>query len=360
MAVSDDTEALNSLRMALKMKQSSRYEKAKILMQHAMALKPNHPEILNHYAELLEGENIIEADRLYAKALVLSPGHYRAVANRLRTAPVVEAMDQQELDRIDKKMEDLLNLDLNTPTLKALAKEVYFQHIHHTLAIEGNTMSLEETKTVAENGTSIPGKSIREHDEVIGFQSALAYMESLVGSTTCCTIQNIRQIHKRVLDRIDPLEAGSFRKEQIYVGVHVPPPATEVEALTENFIDWLRSEEAMALHPVKRAALAHHRIAYIHPFLDGNGRTARLVMNFILMSVGFPSVIIRKQDKSYYFDTLQMATEGDERPLVRFLAHCTECILDVYLSYNNTHYNSEGCLRALETVMAGPINVITL
>lgn len=356
MAVSDDTEALNSLRMALKMKQSSRYEKAKILMQHAMALKPNHPEILNHYAELLEGDNIIEADRLYAKALILSPGHYHAVANRLRTAPVVEAMDQQELDRIDKKLEDLLNLDLKSPTLKALAKEVYFQHIHHTLAIEGNTMSLEETKSVAETGTAIPGKSVRERNEVICFQSALAYVESLVGSPNC-TIQNVLLIHKKVLERIDPLDAGTFRKEQIYVGVHVPPPATEVEALTENFIDWLKSGEAMALHPVKRAALAHHKIAYIHPFLDGNGRTARLVMNLILMSVGFPPVIIRKQDKSYYFDTLQMATEGDERPLVRFLAHCTECILDVYLSYN---YNSDGCIRALETVMAGPINVITL
>ncbi|KAG8183066.1 hypothetical protein JTE90_010893 [Oedothorax gibbosus] len=430
MAVLDDTEALKSLQLALKMKQCSKYEKAKKLMQHAMALNPRHPEVLNHYAELLESENIVEADRLYAKALSIAPGHEVATINRRRTAPVVDDIDQQQLDDIDKKMQQLL--DCKTPTLKAIVQEVYYQQMHHSLGIEGNTMTIAETKSVAQTGVGIQGKSTRENNEVLGLQVALEYVETLTpnvrfasvpnvhenvtgmksninnmksyidcmtsnadssspnsdcpnfnadslmpnnnhptstayGLTTSClmsdvefaTIPNLLQIHQKVLELVDPNVAGVFRKEQVYVGVHVPPPADKVEALTKDLIDWLKSSEARALHPVKRAAIAHYKFAYIHPFVDGNGRTARLLMNLILASAGYPSVIIRKQDKDYYFETLQMATEGDVRPFVRLVARCMQCILDVYLSCS-AECDSDACLKILEAKMAGKIDVISL
>lgn len=446
MAVLDDTEALKSLQLALKMKQCSKFEKAKKLMQHAMALNPRHPEVLNHYAELLEPENIMEADRLYAKALVISPGHEDAVINLKRTAPVVDGIDQQQLDRIDIKMQQLSNLDFETPTLKAVENELYYQQIHHSLGIEGNTMTIDETKSVTETGVGIKGKSSRENNEVLGLKSALEYVRTLIpnaklasapnmhqktvdglrtsinvkmSNANCptpnadiltstansltssadgltfkspndakcptsnadsqtfndnsltsnfireisnmdfATIPNLLQIHRKVLELVEPNVSGVFRKEQVYVGVHVPPPADQVEDLTVDLIEWLKSPEAQSLHPVKCAAIAHYKFAYIHPFVDGNGRTARLLMNLILMSAGYPSVIMRKQDKDYYFETLQMATEGDIRPLVRFVAHCMECILDVYLSCS-AECDSEACLKVLEAKMAGGIDVISL
>ncbi|GIX93804.1 protein adenylyltransferase Fic [Caerostris darwini] len=334
-------EALTAVQMALKMKDSLKYEKARKLLEHALTLQPLHPEVLNNYAEFLEeSENdLITADHLYVKALLLCPNHSRALVNRNRTRPLVEMIDQTELERIDSKRTSLLTANHNQSMMKRIKKEVYFLHIHHTLAIEGNTMSLAETRSVVETKTAIPGKSIMEHNEILGLESALRYMsKTFVDQAESLNVFDILQIHKRVLGHVDPLSAGTFRRNQVFVGEYVPPPASEVEYLMEEFVVWFQSKSMLHFHPVKRAALAHYKLAHIHPFMDGNGRTARLLMNLILMRAGYPPVIIRKQDRSVYYNTLQMANEGDVRPFVRFIAHCTECTLDVFL--NAGEYNS--------------------
>ncbi|KAM7287847.1 protein adenylyltransferase Fic [Ixodes scapularis] len=120
-------------------------------------------------------------------------------------------------------------------------------------------------------------------------------------------------------------------RTQVFVGEHTPPPASLVPDLMEDLVDWLNSEEALRLHPVKYAALAHYKLVFVHPFVDGNGRTARLLMNLLLMRVGYPPVIVRKQDRALYYEYLQLGNEGDVRPFVRFIAECTERTLDVYL-----------------------------
>lgn len=95
---------------------------------------------------------------------------------------------------------------------------------------------------------------------------------------------------------------------------------------------WLNSEEALALHPIEFAALAHYRLVTIHPFYDGNGRTSRLLMNLILMQAGFPPVAIEVEDRMRYYDSLELANNGDIRPFIRFIAECTERTLDEYLA----------------------------
>ena len=100
----------------------------------------------------------------------------------------------------------------------------------------------------------------------------------------------------------------------------------------QRFILWLNAPENQELHPVRFAALAHYKLVYIHPFVDGNGRTSRLLMNLILMQHGYPPVIIRKQDRLDYYQHLVTANEGDIRPFVRFIATCTERTLDAYLA----------------------------
>lgn len=111
------------------------------------------------------------------------------------------------------------------------------------------------------------------------------------------SLNDILEIHKRVLGHVDPIEGGVFRRTQVYVGNHIPPAPREVQILMDNFLEWMNSKEASELHPVKLAAIAHYKLVHIHPFTDGNGRTSRLLMNTILMRFGYPPVVIQKQQR---------------------------------------------------------------
>lgn len=144
-------------------------------------------------------------------------------------------------------------------------------------------------------------------------------------------MKDILEIHKRVLGHVDPVEGGSFRRTQVYVGSHIPPRPQDLMILMDSFEQWLNSDQAISLHPVKYAAIAHYKLVHIHPFNDGNGRTSRLLMNTILMKFGFPPVIIQKGQRLQYYNYLQMANEGDIRPFIRFIGDCTEKTLDLYL-----------------------------
>ena len=96
---------------------------------------------------------------------------------------------------------------------------------------------------------------------------------------------------------------------QVFVGDFVPPPADEVPALMEEFVEWLNLEDSINLHPIEYAAIAHYKLVVIHPFYDGNGRTSRLLMNLILMQAGFPPVTIRVEDRLRYYECLEDGTD---------------------------------------------------
>lgn len=110
-------------------------------------------------------------------------------------------------------------------------------------------------------------------------------------------VKDILEIHRRVLGYVDPFGSGEFRRTQVYVGGHIPPPPNDIPPLMKEFEQWLNSESAVRMHPIRYAALAHYKLVKIHPFDDGNGRTSRLLMNALLMQAGFPPVIILKQDR---------------------------------------------------------------
>lgn len=329
----NDVEALTSLRAAMHMVALGKYEKALKLFQHALILSPSHPDILTEYGQFLENhqQDFIKADHMYSRALVAKPDHSQALVNRQRTLPVVEKLDEKQLTRIDKKRLFLIQIPEGDPSLKRMKKEAYFQHIHHTVAIEGNTMTLAQTRMVVETRTAVPGKSIMEHNEILGLDAALKFVNNTLVNKALLTVTDILAMHRRILGHVDPVDAGTFRRTQVFVGEHTPPKASLVRDMMEDFVDWLNSEEALRLHPVKYAALAHYKLVFIHPFVDGNGRTARLLMNLLLMRVGYPPVIVRKQDRALYYEYLQLGNEGDVRPFVRFIAECTERTLDVYL-----------------------------
>ncbi|TRY74605.1 hypothetical protein TCAL_00770 [Tigriopus californicus] len=334
-----EAEALKTLQVAVKSQEKSHTSRAHKLFKHAMVLCPKHPEVLIRFGEFLEslGEDVVAADHLFVRAITFaqpeSHEHERALANRRRTSVMVEEIDRATLSRINDKKRTFQRISEHSAAMKRAKSEAYIHHIHHSVGIEGNTMTLAQTRSILETKLAVAGKSIMEHNEVLGLDSALRYInQTLVDKVGEITLQDILEIHKRVIGHVDPIEAGIIRRTQVFVGDYVPPHPSHIDLLMEKFIDWLNSSENLDMHAVRYAALAHYKLVYIHPFVDGNGRTSRLLMNLILMQSGYPPIIIRKQDRLKYYQALVTANEGDIRPFVRFIAECTERTLDAYVS----------------------------
>lgn len=327
-------EAIAAMNLALDMEAQAKHDKAMKLFQHALNLDPSHADILTAFGEFLEyhEKDISKAEQLYSKALSICPDHTRALENRKRILPLVEEIDQRMYNAIDKKLNLLYKVPKNHPGLRRQKREAYYQHIYHTNAIEGNTLSLAQTRSIVETGIAIGGKSLVEQQEVLGLDAALSYVNNtLLGRVGAINLQDLLEIHKRVLGFVDPIEGGRLRHTQVFVADFVPPPPEAVPAQMDEFILWLNSDEALSLHPVEYAAIAHYKLVVIHPFYDGNGRTSRLLMNLILMQAGFPPVTIQVGDRAKYYETLEEGNHGDLRSFIRFIAECTERTLDEFL-----------------------------
>ncbi|VDK76616.1 unnamed protein product [Dibothriocephalus latus] len=363
-------EAQNSFLLATKQQALGRFRVALKLLKHAAQLDPNNEVILTALGEALEkdaddgkekshssrqnpisalsvkkssdikssvyAENLVAAENLYARALIENPKYQKATKNQRRILPVVEQLDQQRLKNIDKKVARFYLVPESNPGLRLVKIEHYFQHIYHSNAIEGNTLSLAQTRAVLETRIAVGGKSLQEQNEVLGLDAAFRFLNTtlLKGSSAPIELGDLLELHRRILSFVDLTEAGRFRETQVFVADHTPPAAEIIPQLMEELMTWVNSEEAAELHPIEQAALAHWKLVYIHPFYDGNGRTARLLMNLILMRVGFPPAIIRKEDRHLYYETLKTANIGDVRPFIRFISEfsdCAERTLDDYL-----------------------------
>ena len=235
--------------------------------------------------------------------------------------------------RLDQKKHDLDALrPLPAAAVRRLQEQLTLEWIYNSNAIEGNTLTLQETRLILETGLTIGGKSLREHFEVINHRAAIAYVESLVQEATPVSPFHVRQIHRLVLAQIDDASAGQYRQLPVRIAgaTHAPPEAWEVAGLMTEWGDWLAAD-ASALHPVEQAALAHHRLVAIHPFIDGNGRTARLVMNLLLMRAGYPPTIIMKTNRRQYYQVLAQADAGKPAPFVNFVGRAVERSLTLFL-----------------------------
>ena len=214
-----EAEAMKNLKAALNFKNKGQNEKALRLFKHAMALCPKHPELLNHYGEFLIdiSQDPLEADHLFVKALTYSEKgstqNSRALLNRQKTALIVEEIDTTMLKSIDEKKKSFRRINANSASLKRAKKEAYYQHIYHTVGIEGNTLNLVQTRTLLETKLAIGGKSIQEHNEILGLDAALKFINQTLVDRAYghITLKDILEIHKRVIVFVDPMEAGQFR-----------------------------------------------------------------------------------------------------------------------------------------------------
>jgi Fic family protein len=197
-------------------------------------------------------------------------------------------------------------------------------------ALEGNTLTLSETKVLLEDGLTAGGKPLRDCYEAQGHADAYDFMlEAARNSPFVFSEDVMLQLHRLFYQRIEPENAGRYRGIQVFItGTdYVPPKPEDVPALMHDFADTL-SGQWERLHPVRLAAFAHRRLADIHPFTDGNGRTARLLMNLILIHRGYPVASIPPVLRLDYINALQAAQSAENPDDEKFIRLVAGCVLE--------------------------------
>lgn len=235
----------------------------------------------------------------------------------------------EEVDSLKRKLDS--KRPIPNETLKSLRESINLEWTYNSNGIEGNTLTLRETQVVLE-GITVGGKSIKEHLEAINHEKAILFLDDLVKDNEPISEWNIKNIHQLILKDIDNENAGRYRKENVTIkgATHIPPDYLKVPELMEKLI--LTYNTWNEYHPIIQAALLHGELVKIHPFVDGNGRTSRLLMNLDLMNSGYNPVIIKKESRLKYYEALDKAhTTGNYTDFVKLVTKLEVEMLKKYL-----------------------------
>ncbi|MEW5996968.1 MAG: Fic family protein [Candidatus Micrarchaeota archaeon] len=235
--------------------------------------------------------------------------------------------------RLEEKLKKLNSLRPLPKTALAKLKEKFeVDMTYNSNAIEGNRLTLRETWLVLRKGITIGGKSIQEHLEAKNHLEAIHLLFQLADAKRKITEQDILDLHRLVMSKIDDSIAGKYRAQQVYIegAAHVPPPPNKVRELIGQVIGEM-NKPGKGMETVKSASRIHHLIAWIHPFVDGNGRVARLLLNLKLMRGGFPPVVLLKTERRSYYSALEKADDGDLYPITTMIANSVGRSLDIWL-----------------------------
>ncbi len=202
--------------------------------------------------------------------------------------------------------------------------------IYESNSIEGNSLTLRETDLVLAQGITISGKPLKDHIEAINLEKAWEHVKTLAAKASQLTDTDLLSIHRIVLTRVEDQYAGSYRSGAVRISgsLLVPPNAVKVPELMEQ----LFAEVAAITDPLSKAAALHHGITRIHPFADGNGRSARLAMNFILLAAGYPPVSISPAERIAYYQALEAADQDNLPAFQSFLEQQLHRELDTWLA----------------------------
>ena len=242
-------------------------------------------------------------------------------------------IDKDLYDRILEKKKKLVSLrPLNKEQLKLIKEQINIEYIYNSTAIEGNTLSLNETKLILEEGVTISGKSLREHLDVINQKEAIYWIEDFIKNKTKIKEIDIIELHRLTLKGISNHWAGRYKTSQNrIVGSKLKTtPPYKVHSEMNNLA--YEIENSKKFNTIELAAYSHHELVKIHPFIDGNGRTARLLMNLILMRNGYPPIVILNRERKKYFETLERAHFGNFKDFFNFIARNVERSLNLYLN----------------------------
>jgi len=245
------------------------------------------------------------------------------------------SLTQNTIQSLLEKLKKLNGLrPLNEVMLNKIREQFQLEMTYNSNAIEGNSLTLKETFWVVQEGITIKDKPLKDHLEAKNHQEALEFLYDLVDHHKNQTISEnlIKQLHHLVVRDSNRDIAGQYRNVEVMItGTdHSPPHSIDVPMKMAELVDWFKKKRKNT-HVVELAALLHHKLAHIHPFVDGNGRTARLLMNALIMQAGYPIAIILKNDRKRYYRVLSQADKGNYKPLCEFIAQATIRSLNIYL-----------------------------
>ncbi|MBI5046656.1 Fic family protein [Candidatus Micrarchaeota archaeon] len=255
----------------------------------------------------------------------------------IKTPNESELLDEHTATILEKKLVHLNKIrPLSHTTLESLRKKFEVEMTYNSNAIEGNRLSLKETFLVLEKGMTIGGKSVKEHLEAVNHKEAILFLEKLANNKNEINEADILELHSIIMTKIDSQNAGFYRPMQVYItqSTHRPPPFKEVPELMKRVLKELNSKEK-GRKAVESATRLHHLFVWIHPFVDGNGRTARLLTNLRLMRATFPPIILEKKIRMTYYRALETGDSGDLKPLAGIIARDAERALDLFIEAAN-------------------------
>jgi Fic family protein len=220
---------------------------------------------------------------------------------------------------------------LNAQTVRALYDWHRVELTYSSNAIEGSTLTRSETAVILEKGLTVGhGKSVREHLEAINHGQAFDFVQSLVTGSEPFSEMDIRKVQALIVAGDDRAEPGRYSSGARTVSAlkRIFPGPSELPSMMRNFAVWLSKEPSSP----ETAIEAHSRLVAIHPFSDGNGRTARLLMNAVLWRGGYPPAIVEPENRAAYIDTLELRHGGDEAPHRAFMLNCVLASAERYLA----------------------------
>ena len=271
-------------------------------------------------------------DELALKALKVAEDEikYNKTISNLKISTSLEKI-LKEIDMLKDKLDSYRQFD-SYKIKQALELEYTFE----SNRIEGNTMTLRETDMVINEGLTISGKSMREHLEAINHQEAIGFIKDLMQKNNALNERDLLSIHNLILRGIIPEDAGRYRKVQVMIqgSTHMPPQPLMVAQEMEEYFIWYEINKTK-LHPIILAAEMHERLVTIHPFIDGNGKTSRLIMNLILLQKGYLIANIKGdyENKTQYYQSLEKAqTKKDKEDFLLFIAQIEKDSLTRYIS----------------------------
>lgn len=236
-------------------------------------------------------------------------------------------------ERLLDKKEKLLKMQTSNSEniFENFNKAFEIEYAHNSTAIEGNTLTLIETKVLLEDKISVGKKSLCEIYEVVNHNKAFSYVKNCIAEDKPLDENIVKDIHSILMENI--LVGGIYRNVEVRItgAKHKPPVPSEMYHQIKDFFSNLNFKSD--LNPIELASWTHAEFVKIHPFVDGNGRTSRLIMNYQLMKHGFLPISVNKEDKLDYFNFLEeYAVNGNLELSADFIADLEERQLDEYLS----------------------------
>jgi Fic family protein len=237
----------------------------------------------------------------------------------------------QKIKNLDEEINIFRKTPLDKIALEKLQEHFRTHHIYHSAGIEGNRLTLQETALVLKEGIDISGKPLKDSVEVKNLGLAFDFLYELAKQDTPITEHDIKQVHSIIVGHDESLSPGQYRDIGVIISgsEHTPPEPFEVPFKMLELFEWINENESQ--NPIIVSAIAHHEFVKIHPFKDGNGRTARILLNLILLKKGYPICNIRRDERPKYYEALSLADSGHYEPIIEVIAENSTKLFAEYI-----------------------------